>query len=81
MQQDRHGAGPGERRAGDEDARRVVQGGERLGHSPMLGALHVRRVKRDLDRLREPFDLVVIGAGIYGAAIAWDATLRGLRWP
>ena len=36
-------------------------------------------MKRDLDRLREPFDLVVIGAGIYGAAIAWDATLRGLR--
>jgi glycerol-3-phosphate dehydrogenase len=36
-------------------------------------------VKRDLDRLREPFDLVVIGAGISGAAIAWDATLRGLR--
>jgi glycerol-3-phosphate dehydrogenase len=36
-------------------------------------------VKRDLDRLREPFDLVVIGAGIYGAAVAWDATLRGLR--
>jgi glycerol-3-phosphate dehydrogenase len=36
-------------------------------------------VKRDLDRLREAFDLLVIGAGIYGAAIAWDATLRGLR--
>jgi glycerol-3-phosphate dehydrogenase len=36
-------------------------------------------VRRDLDRLREAFDLVVIGAGIYGAAIAWDATLRGLR--
>jgi len=36
-------------------------------------------VKRDLDRLREPFDLLVVGAGIYGAAIAWDATLRGLR--
>ena len=36
-------------------------------------------MRRDLDRLREPFDLVVIGAGIYGAAIAWDATLRGLR--
>ena len=36
-------------------------------------------MKRDLDRLREPFDLVVIGAGIYGAAIAWDASLRGLR--
>jgi glycerol-3-phosphate dehydrogenase len=36
-------------------------------------------MKRDLDRLRESFDLLVIGAGIYGAAIAWDATLRGLR--
>jgi glycerol-3-phosphate dehydrogenase len=36
-------------------------------------------VKRDLDRLREAFDLVVIGAGVYGAAIAWDAALRGLR--
>ena len=36
-------------------------------------------MKRDLDRLREAFDLVVVGAGIYGAAIAWDATLRGLR--
>jgi glycerol-3-phosphate dehydrogenase len=36
-------------------------------------------VRRDLDRLGEPFDLVVIGAGIYGAAIAWDATLRGFR--
>jgi glycerol-3-phosphate dehydrogenase len=35
-------------------------------------------VKRDLDRLRQPFDLLVIGAGIYGAAIAWDAALRGL---
>jgi glycerol-3-phosphate dehydrogenase len=35
-------------------------------------------VKRDLDRLRQPFDVVVVGAGIYGAAIAWDATLRGL---
>ena len=35
-------------------------------------------MKRDLDRLRQPFDVVVIGAGIYGAAIAWDATLRGL---
>jgi glycerol-3-phosphate dehydrogenase len=35
-------------------------------------------VKRDLDRLRQPFDVVVVGAGIYGAAIAWDAALRGL---
>ena len=26
-----------------------------------------------------PFDLVVIGGGITGAGIAWDATLRGLK--
>ena len=26
-----------------------------------------------------PFDLLVIGGGITGAAIAWDASLRGLR--
>ena len=37
VQQDRHGAGARERRAGDEDARGVVQGGGRLGHAPMLG--------------------------------------------
>ena len=34
---------------------------------------------RDLRRLTDTtFDLVVIGAGIYGAAAAWDATQRGL---
>jgi glycerol-3-phosphate dehydrogenase len=36
-------------------------------------------VTRDLRRLADSsFDLLVIGAGIYGATIAWDATLRGL---
>ena len=36
-------------------------------------------MKRDLVDLAErSFDLVVIGAGVYGAAAAWDATLRGL---
>ena len=25
-----------------------------------------------------PFDLVIVGAGIYGATVAWDAALRGL---
>lgn len=29
--------------------------------------------------LNTPFDLVVIGGGITGAGIAWDATLRGLK--
>ena len=36
-------------------------------------------VKRDLRQLADtPFDLLVIGGGIYGAAAAWDATQRGL---
>jgi glycerol-3-phosphate dehydrogenase len=37
-------------------------------------------MKRDLGALADrEFDLVVVGAGVYGAAIAWDASLRGLR--
>jgi glycerol-3-phosphate dehydrogenase len=36
-------------------------------------------MQRDLRRLADTsFDLVVIGAGFYGALAAWDATLRGL---
>jgi len=35
---------------------------------------------RDFGRLEDgPFDLLVIGGGIYGAWIAYDASLRGLR--
>lgn len=34
---------------------------------------------RDLPRLADtPVDVLVVGAGIYGAAIAWEAALRGL---
>jgi glycerol-3-phosphate dehydrogenase len=37
-------------------------------------------MKRDIERMaEEPFDLLVIGGGAFGAAAAWDATLRGLR--
>jgi glycerol-3-phosphate dehydrogenase len=37
-------------------------------------------MKRDLARLAGPrFDLLVVGAGIYGACVARDAALRGLR--
>lgn len=37
-------------------------------------------MKRDLKRMSsERYDLLVIGAGIYGATIAWDAALRGLK--
>jgi glycerol-3-phosphate dehydrogenase len=36
-------------------------------------------VKRDVSALADrEFDLVVVGAGVYGAAVAWDASLRGL---
>ncbi|GMR24517.1 MAG: glycerol-3-phosphate dehydrogenase/oxidase [Acidobacteriota bacterium] len=36
-------------------------------------------MRRNIAALAESeFDLVVIGAGVYGAAIAWDASLRGL---
>ena len=37
-------------------------------------------MRRDPSRLTtSEFDLLVVGAGIYGATVAWDATQRGLR--
>jgi glycerol-3-phosphate dehydrogenase len=37
-------------------------------------------MKRDLTALaNEQYDLLVIGGGAFGAAAAWDATLRGLK--
>ena len=37
-------------------------------------------MRRDVDRFEsERFDLLIVGGGIHGAAIAWDASLRGLR--
>ncbi len=36
-------------------------------------------MNRDLTQLASnKYDLLVIGGGIYGACVAWDATLRGL---
>ncbi len=36
-------------------------------------------MRRDLPRLADTrFDLLIVGAGIYGACAAWDASLRGL---
>jgi glycerol-3-phosphate dehydrogenase len=37
-------------------------------------------MRRDVPALADAtFDLLIVGAGIYGACAAWDATLRGLR--
>lgn len=37
-------------------------------------------MRRDFERLKGgPFDLLVVGGGIYGAWIAYDAALRGLK--
>ena len=47
------------------------------GHSPLSYNV---RLMRDLRRLADDtFDLLVVGAGIYGALAAWDAAQRGLR--
>lgn len=35
--------------------------------------------RRALDSLAQPFDLVVVGGGVNGCGVAWDAALRGLR--
>jgi len=38
------------------------------------------RVKRDLTLLAdETFDLLVVGGGVFGACLAWDAAQRGLK--
>ena len=37
-------------------------------------------MKRDLSVLTaENYDVIVIGGGIFGVCVAWDAALRGLR--
>jgi glycerol-3-phosphate dehydrogenase len=37
-------------------------------------------MERNIQNLgRQEYDLVVIGGGVYGAACAWDASLRGLK--
>jgi glycerol-3-phosphate dehydrogenase len=44
------------------------------------GCINSKGMRRDLSPLSSTaFDLLVIGAGIHGACIAWDACLRGLR--
>jgi len=43
------------------------------------GEYYSTSVKRDIGALASrEFDLAIVGGGVYGAAIAWDASLRGL---
>lgn len=35
-------------------------------------------MKRKLEQLTDTYDLLIIGGGIYGACMAWEASLRGL---
>src|SRR5580693_5228348 len=36
-------------------------------------------MKRSLDALRDPFDVLILGGGITGAGVALDCVLRGFR--
>ncbi len=37
-------------------------------------------MKRDIQKLaQQEYDLLIVGGGVYGAACAWDASLRGLK--
>lgn len=36
-------------------------------------------IKRDFSELKEPFDLIIAGGGVTGAAVAREAAVRGLR--
>jgi glycerol-3-phosphate dehydrogenase len=37
-------------------------------------------MERNLSKMaQQPYDLLVVGGGIYGVCVAWDAVLRGLR--
>jgi len=37
-------------------------------------------MKRELSKFSEKiYDIAIVGGGIYGACMAWEATLRGLK--
>jgi glycerol-3-phosphate dehydrogenase len=49
-------------------------------HLPASPAPDEVVLKRDLDQLaHDSYDVVVIGGGISGACIAWEAAARGLK--
>ncbi len=36
-------------------------------------------IKRDIEALNQPFDVIVVGGGMYGAAMVWEAVSRGYK--
>ena len=50
-----------------------------VDHQSSAASYNEELMVRDLRRLADTrFDVLVIGAGVYGAAVAWDAVDRGL---
>ncbi len=48
------------------------------GEGSMAPDITLTSMRRDVPRLADTtFDLLIVGAGIYGACAAWDASLRG----
>lgn len=44
-----------------------------------MNGYRIQARSQTIESLGEPFDVVVVGGGINGCGIAWDAALRGLR--
>ena len=48
--------------------------------TPQLDGGHKTKLNRDLNQFQsEEYDLLVVGGGIYGATICWEAVSRGLK--
>jgi len=45
-----------------------------------MTSIAIKQRKKDLELLtKHEFDILVVGAGITGAGIAWDAAMRGMK--
>ena len=45
-----------------------------------MTSIAIEQRKKDLELLaKHEFDILIVGAGITGAGIAWDAAMRGLK--
>src|SRR5262247_398391 len=63
----------------EQDARDMPRNGPDRGASPDAGILSFLLMIRDPERLTSrTFDVLVVGGGIHGLTIAYDAAQRGL---